>query len=205
MINVTFRTLNGLVTTGVLPDNFGCQDLFHLTERLLGKEAVKEWIFMVKGKQFQMTDSERVNALIPLITDSSTIAVVRRSPSGTYMPAHQFTEKFVGEVTEALNTMTNRIHTTCQVCQESGQLCLQFLCGTCSANNVLCKDCFTAYLKISDLRYRCLSCRKSVEILAIFPNVHTIRASVNTLNEMRYLKLNIDCQICRCGEAKVNT
>lgn len=203
MINVTFKTLNGMVKTDVLPDKFGYHDLYHLTERLLGKEAVQEWTFVVNTKQFQMTDAQRVNALIPSMADPCTIMVVRKSSSGTFMPAHQFTEKFVGEVTEAVNTMPNRICTTCPICQESGRLCLQLSCGKCSAKNVMCNDCFTAYLKISDLRYRCISCRKVIEILTIFPNVRTIQASLNTFNEMRCLQLNIDCQICLCGEAKV--
>lgn len=204
MVNITFKMLNGTVKKDVLPDNFGYHDLFHLTERLLGKEAVNEWMFMVKAKQFQMTDAQRVNALMPSMTDPCTIMVVRRSASGTFMPAHQFTEKFVGDVAAALNTMTNRIHTTCPICQESGRLCSQLSCGKCSATNVLCNECFIAYLKISDLRYRCISCRKIIEILTIFPNVPAIYASLNTFNEMRHLQLNIDCQICLCGEAKVN-
>ena len=204
MINVTLKTLNGQTPKGVLADNFNRNDFRNLIERLLGKEALTEWAFICKGKQLRIDDEIAFNVQKILITEGCTIQVTRRSKGGSYTPEHIFAEKFIGDVTRALSTMINTTNATCPICLATGRPCLQFVCNKCSCNNVLCKDCFIAYLKISDLRYRCLSCRKSIEILAIFPNVPALRASVDTLNEMAELKRNIDCQICRCGEAKVN-
>jgi hypothetical protein len=205
MINATFKTLNGRSPAGVLSDNFTLQEFRGLIERLLGKEALTEWSYLCKGKQLRMEDETLFNAQKKHITNGCTIQVTRRSKGGsTYMPAHTFAEKFVADVNRALGTMTNSTNATCPICLTSGRQCLQISCSSCSNKNVLCKDCFIAYLKISDLRYRCLFCHKNIGIMAIFPNVPELRVSVDTFNEMGEIKRNIDCQICRCGEAQVS-
>lgn len=212
VINVKFQTLNGQTPTGVLSDQFplphhpSLAEFRTLIAKLFGERAVDEWAYICKGKQLRLKDEPAFNTQKKCITNNCLIQVGKRSISGSaYLSAHAFGQKFVAQVSQAVDMMPKMANVTCPICLTTGRLCFQFSCNKCSNKNSLCKNCFIEYLKVSDLKYKCLNCRKSIEILTIFPNISTLRALVETLNEMQELKRNIDCQICQCGEPKVTT
>ena len=204
MINVTFRTLNGQNPQGTLPDNFNLNQFRELIKKILGERALEEWTYICNSKQLRINDETAFNVQKTRITDGCIIQAGKRAISGSMYPSEaEFARKYLVEVGRAVDMMPKTTNTTCPICITNGLSCFQFPCNKCSVKNQLCKGCFIEYLKISDFKYRCLSCRKSIEILALVTNTPGLCALVKTLHEMEGLKRNIDCQICRCGEAKV--
>ncbi|CAF1209069.1 unnamed protein product [Didymodactylos carnosus] len=193
VISISLQNNVGKVTSAMLPDSFTLDEFTKMLSEKLGD--IEGHRFVMDGKQLRLNDKQTFNQQKEQITNGKVIFVLDRLPGGGYLEMSLLIDIVLVELENELGKVKKQEH-QCAVCMDSKQ-CMKLCCSK------ICQECFIRYFKTSNLILKCMVCLTRITYENFFVSKEFIKTLIS-LDEIKTLMKNIDCQICHCGTLVVN-
>ena len=194
MLNLTLQNNAGRSYTIMLSDNFDYEEFIKVVGEQLG--SLDGYRFVLDGEQLDVDNEKVFNTQKQNIVDDKTIFVLHRLRGGAYLDTGTLINIILAELPDELRKL-RKTKWQCSVCMESKQ-CVKICHG------MLCEQCLTDYFKNSNLRFICVICHGVIPHKDVFVTREFIK-SLQSLEELKKLLKNIDCQVCdNCGALAIN-